>query len=149
VTRTALVVTPDLAELDRLARWLEAAGFLTVACAGPRLRATCPGLDGGLCLLRDAVDVAVVALPAASGSDPLDETPEASCTNSPDDGTTIFVDGSGMIVTRNGDHERLGPLTKRSLVEAVQYVLSRVNHPSTPHDQVGSSRTQSRRRVPE
>ena len=149
MNRTALVVTADLAELERLAQWLEAAGFLTVACAGPRVRTSCPRLDGERCLLRDAVDVAIVAMPSVSGPDPGDATPEASCTISPDDGTTIFVDGSGMIVTRNGDHERLGPLTKRSLVETVEYVLSRVNHPSRPHDQVGSSRTQSRRRVPE
>jgi hypothetical protein len=149
VTRSALVVTADLAELDRLAQWLEAAGFLTVACAGPRLRTNCPRLDGERCVLRDAVDVAVVAMPSASGSGPMDETPEASCTTAPDNGTTIFVDGSGVVVTRNGAHERLRPLTKRSLVEAVEYALSRVNHPSRPDDRVGSSRTQSHRRVPE
>jgi hypothetical protein len=127
VTRAALVVTPDLAELDRWAQWLEAAGFLTVACAGPRLRANCPPLEGGRCLLRDAVEVAVVAIPSTRGKDTV---PEASCTTSPDDGTTVFVDQSGILGTSNGMLERPSPLTKQSLITAVKRALSRADDPA-------------------
>jgi hypothetical protein len=129
LTRAALVVTPDLAELDRWAQWLEAAGFLTVTCSGPRLRQSCPRLEGTRCLLRGAVDVAVVAIPSMKTAD---EPPEASCTTIPDDGTTIFVDQSGILGTSSRKLERPSPLTKRKLIEAVERVLSRANHPSRP-----------------
>jgi hypothetical protein len=125
VIRTALVVTPDQVELDRWAKWLEAEGFLTVACAGPRLRPSCPRLNGERCLLRDAVDVAVVAMPVASGPVAPGERAEASCTTSPDNGTTLFVDESGIVGTVTGAPERV-PLTAKSLIEAVTDLLSLV-----------------------
>jgi hypothetical protein len=127
VTRAALVVTPDLAELDRWAQWLEATGFLTVACAGPRLRAYCPRLEGGRCLLRDAVDVAVVAIPATRDKD---TAPEASCTTSPDNGTTVFVDPTGILGASNGLLERSSPLSKQTLIEAVKRTLSLADDPA-------------------
>jgi hypothetical protein len=139
-SRTALVVTPDLAELDRWAQWLEAAGFLTVACAGPRLRTSCPRLDGERCMLRDAVDVAVVAM--ASGSNPGDEHPEASCTTSPDDGTTVFVEGSGILGAPNDAPQHITALSKHALVQAVEHVLSRGRRSAGQKGQSGSRRTQ-------
>jgi hypothetical protein len=135
--RTALVVSSDLVELDRWAGWLEAAGFLTVGCAGPRLRPSCPRLQGEHCVLRDAVDVAVVAAPGDRDAVVLEAIPEASCTALPDNGTTILIDESGAMRTVRGSLEHLGPLTERALLEAVEGVLTPGGVPR-PRTQAGS-----------
>jgi hypothetical protein len=147
--RTALVVTPDLAELERLAPWLEAAGFITAACAGPRLRGSCRRLEGSRCLLREAVDVAVVAMPPSTRATTVGEPPEASCTTVPDNGTSIFIDEAGMIGTRAGTLEHLGPLIERTLVEAVEDILSRDDRDAGPSPQVGFQSAQTGDRVAE
>jgi hypothetical protein len=128
--RSALLVTEDLAEMARWREWLEAAGFSTVACAGPRLRPYCPLEDGGPCLLREAVDVAIVAVDPRLGFGPLASRTEPVCVTVPDDGTTIFVDDHGLRGEVRGRMRPLGPVSEQSLVERAQYVCSRKGHPA-------------------
>jgi hypothetical protein len=128
--RTALVVTEDLAELARLTDWLESAGFTPVACAGPRLRDRCPRQEGKSCLLRDAVEVAVVVVPAGNGSEHPGDRPELRCTALPDNGTTIFITSSGIEVTVRGQRQSLGTLSRQSLVDLAEFVRARGEHPS-------------------
>jgi hypothetical protein len=125
VIRTVLIVSEDLVEADRWAGWLERAGFLTVMCAGPRLRHDCPRLDGASCLLREAVDAAVIAVPPLEG-----DAPGGSCTRLPDDGSTIRVEG-GYIVASTGDGANNVHLTKLGMIDAVTSVRPRAG--SDPH----------------
>ena len=128
--RTALVVTEDLVELARLTDWLERGGFIPVACAGPRLRDRCPRTEGAPCLLRDAVDVAVVGTLSLQRTDPHSKPISIDCTKMPDDGTTVFVGQGGVHVIIGDRQERLGGLHEDALMDAVDYVRSRKNHPS-------------------
>jgi hypothetical protein len=118
---SVLVVSEDLVEADRWARWLEGAGFLAVMCAGPRLRHDCPRVDGRPCLLREAVAAAVVADDPLQGAiDPV----EPSCTRLPDDGTTIRVEGDRLVAWSGGSRTDLGPLTRQGLIGALSRVVS-------------------------
>jgi hypothetical protein len=122
VAGSVLVVNEDLVEADRWAAWLEEAGFLTVLCAGPHLRPECPRLHGASCILREAVDAAVIAVAQLSmGSPRL----EGSCTRLPDDGSTIRIQDGRLMASIDGVGAELGPLTKRTLIVAVRRLRRR------------------------
>jgi hypothetical protein len=121
---SVLVVSEDLLEADRWAQWLEGAGFLVVMCAGPRLRKDCPRVDGRPCLLREAVEAAVIGDgPLQGASDPV----ELSCTRLPDDGTTIRVEGNRLVAWSDGSRTELGPLTRLGLVGALNRMCARAD----------------------
>ena len=62
-----LVVEYDLAERNRMAAWLESAGYEVMVCTGPlKPDYTCVGGRGGVCALADGADVVVLNLRLAS-----------------------------------------------------------------------------------
>jgi hypothetical protein len=78
-----LVVTDDRDTADFYTAVLELEGYDTELCSGPGVARDCPRLHGARCSLRERADVAVIDLDCDEDA--------VSCTQVPDDGSTIFV----------------------------------------------------------
>ncbi|HSL66982.1 MAG TPA: hypothetical protein VK977_02345 [Actinomycetota bacterium] len=128
--RSALVVTNDLADLARWMEWLERAGFAVAACPGPTVRARCPRLEDRSCLLRETVNVAVVAVPPEGALDRTPAQPERRCTKVPDDGSTIFIDQFGIQATVGDLPTRLGRPTESLLLATASHLCGRQASPA-------------------
>lgn len=127
----ALIVSPDATAAGRWAGWLESAGYSTVRCPGPLARNHCPRVEGDVCVLREAVDVAFVDVDPFNESELLGNWPERECTKVPDDARTIFIhDHAGWNIPLFGRWHLGRPTTQAALVEMVRVALQRGAHPA-------------------
>jgi hypothetical protein len=120
---TALIVADEVWKADLWTAWLREAGYSTISCPGPRVTFRCPREEGGLCAVRDMVDLAVVDVPEDPDG-PYGGWPERSCTLMPDDGTTLFLHRASGPLEDGGV---LQPTSKEAFLEE----LHRISTPPT------------------
>jgi CheY-like chemotaxis protein len=112
---TVLLVESDPAERERVARWLDEAGYEALMCSGPRAPTyRCLGGDGERCALAAGADAVVLDLWLAS---------DTAMIGTPGWHLLAYYEGLGIpVVALVGDFDRLPAETGEGVVTVVRPV---------------------------